>query len=102
MGLFKSKRKETEEELYERLLNTDPTDPGYENLTKATTAVGNANSDRKGTIIGACIAGGLTLVGIIVENLFVGHRHKEAYREEDLIVTTDAGKQAVRDGLRRR
>ena len=102
MGLFKSKRKETEEELYARLLATDPTDPGYENLTKAASAVSSVNSDRKGTIIGACVAGGLTLAGIVVENLFIGKRHKDAYKNEDKIVTTDAGKQSVRDGLRRR
>lgn len=102
MGLFKSKRKETEEELYARLLATDPKDPGYENLTKAAAAVGNTNADRKGTIAAAGIAGGLTLAGIIIENLFIGKRHKDAYKNEDKIVTTDAGKQSVRDGLRRR
>jgi len=102
MGLFKSKRKETEDELLEKLKTMDPNDPGYENVAKAVSACNDVKSDRKGTIIGACIAGGMTILGIVIENLFLGHRQKEAYQNEEVIVTSDAGKQALRDGLRHR
>ena len=69
MSIFKkSKRKQTEEVLLDRVANTNPTDPGYDSTVKALETVNATKSDKKGFwtfagMIGAALVTGLLGIG---------------------------------------